>query len=66
MRRAAIADTFFEVCDAPPEGEYEGRNGAISDLIRYHEIPAGSRDVVYRVFVGVVKCRKTRTQYDPA
>ena len=32
MRRGAIAVTFVEVFDAPPECEWEGRDGTISDL----------------------------------
>ena len=42
MRRAAVADTFIEIFDAPTEGEWKGRDGTISDLVRYHEVPTGS------------------------
>ena len=42
MRRAAVAVTFAEIYDAPTEGEWDGRDGDISDLVRYHEVPAGS------------------------
>ena len=42
MRRAAVAVTFAEISYAPTEGEREGIDGAISDLGRYHEVPAGS------------------------
>ena len=42
MRRAAVAVTFVEIFDAPTEGEWEGRDWTISDLVRYHELPAGS------------------------
>ena len=66
MRRGAIALTFVEVFDAPPECEWEGRDGIISDLLRYHEMPDGSRDVVRRVLVDVVECHKARIQYNPA
>ena len=50
MRRAAVADTFIEIFDAPTEGEWEGRDGTISDLVRYHEVPAGS----HKMFEGTV------------
>ena len=50
MRRAAVAVTFVEIFDAPTEGEWEGRDGAISDLVRYHEVPAGS----HKMFEGTV------------
>ena len=42
MRRAAVAVTFVEIFDAPTEGEWEGRDGTISDLVRYHEVSTGS------------------------
>ena len=42
MRRAAVAVTFVEIFDAPTDGEWDGRYGTISDLVRYHEVPAGS------------------------
>ena len=62
MRRGAIAVAFVEVFDAPPECEWEGRDGTISDLLRYHEMPDGSRDVVRRVLVDVVECHKARVR----
>jgi len=43
MRRAAVAVNFVEIFDAPTEGEWEGRDETISDLVRYHEMPAGSQ-----------------------
>ena len=46
MRRAAVAVTFVEIFDAPTEGEWEGRDGTISDLVRYHEVPAGSDKII--------------------
>ena len=42
MRRAAVAVTFVEISDAPTEGEREGIDGTISNLVRHHEVPAGS------------------------
>ena len=50
MRRAAVAVTFVEIFDAPTEGDWEGRDGTISDLVRYHEVPAGS----HKMFEGTV------------
>jgi len=50
MRRAAVAVTFVEIFDAPTEGEWEERDGTISDLVRYHEVPAGS----HKMFEGKV------------
>ena len=50
MRRAAVAVTFVEISDAPTEGEREEIDGAISDLVRYHEVPAGS----HKMFEGKV------------
>ena len=46
MRRAAVAVTFVEISDAPTEGEREGIDGAISDLVRYHEVPSGSHKML--------------------
>ena len=53
MRRAAVAVTFVEIFDAPTEGEWEERDGTISDLVRYHEVPAGS----HKLFEGTVHAR---------
>ena len=50
MRRAAVAVTFVEISDAPTEGERKGIDGTISDLVRYHEVPAGS----HKMFEGKV------------
>ena len=50
MRRAAVAVSFVETVDAPTDGEWEGKYGAISDLVRYHEVPAGS----HKMFEGKV------------
>ena len=50
MRRAAVAVTFVEIFDAPTDGEWDGRDGTISDLVRYHEVPAGS----HKMFEGKV------------
>ena len=51
MRRAAVAVTFVEIFDAPTtQGEWEGRDGTISDLVRYHEVPAG----FHKMFEGKV------------
>ena len=66
MLRGAIAVTFVEVFDAPPECEWEGRDGTISDLLRHHEMPDDSRDLVLRVLVDVVECHKARVQHNPA
>ena len=41
---------FVEIFDAPTDGEWDGRYGAISDLVRYHEVPAGS----HKIFEGKV------------
>ena len=46
MRRAAIAVTFVGVFGVLPEGEWEGRDGTIFDLIWYHEMPASSRKML--------------------
>ena len=46
MRRAAIAVAFFEVFDPPPEGDWEGKDGAIYYLTRYLEMPAGSHKIL--------------------
>ena len=50
MRRAAVAVTFVEIFDAQTVGDWEGRYGAISDLVRYHEVHAGS----HKMFEGTV------------
>ena len=50
MRRAAVAVAFVEIFDAPTDGEWEGRYGTIYDLVRNHEVPAGS----HKMFEGKV------------
>ena len=46
MRRAAVAVTSVKIFDAPTDGEWDGRYGTISDLVRYHEVPAGSQKML--------------------
>ena len=60
MRQAAIAVTFVVVFDAPPEGEWEGRDRAIFDLIWYHEMPASS----HKIFEGTAHALECMLSHD--
>ena len=56
MRRAAVAVAFVEIFDAPAVGEWEERDGAISDLIRYQEVPAGSHKISKAQSTHLIAC----------
>ena len=66
MRRSSIAFAFIEFFDPPPECEWSGIDGTISNIVENLNLNPNSRKTVRRVLVDVVKCHKAGVHYDPS
>ena len=65
-RRVAISFIFVALCGSPPESEWAGHDGVISEICKRLDIDSNSRASVKKVLHDVVAAGETAEKYDPS